>query len=449
MAVVGKVGTYATVQPFQGPDFGKMVKDQFDKIDAEEKAAKAAKAKADKEKEDRLAKLELPSRKTSNVKEMNNQLDRKYNTMADEYKEAIDSGNINKAKMLISSVGSINNAVDFFNKKYDELSKSEGKYNPKFVSEFETMINSIDNANSDIEYKGEGLDYVTVYKDKDKKEVLVKGNLSEILNSINIPYKFDADMLNSSAKSFVKTFPANKIESIINQADLYGTKSIETAIGDESIDSELRRQAKSMVENRNSRALYASDKNMSLFRLDNFDEQEKKDAEEYFYKVYKDAFRNEIDYAIQQKRGSGSGSGAEDYNLTSSVLEVTGEYIMANGSNDGTLNMEPNSISFNLLKKGGVPVKVEDKSVGEIIYDPSSKKMIFSLASRISGSAGATGDGAVSGMGTSMVTTNWYSDKDELFNTLKNSINSIPQYRGKIKTKDDILKHVLGIDPNL
>jgi hypothetical protein len=448
MAVVGKVGTYAQVQPLQGPDFGKMVKDQFDKMDAEDKAAKAAKAKADKEKEDRLSKLVLPSRKTSNVKEMNKQINTKYDTMTTEYEQAIDSGDMNRAKMLINSVGSLNNAVDFFNKKYDELSKSEGKYNPRFVSEFETMINSIDNANSDVEYKGNGLDYVKVYKDSEKKEVLVEGNLPEILNSINIPYKFDADMLNSSAKSFVKTFPANKIESIINQADLYGTKSIETAIGDESIESELRRQAKSMVENRNSRALYASDKNMSLFRLDNFDEKEKQDAEEYFYKVYKDAFRNEIDYAIQQKRGSGSG-GAEDYNLTSSILEVDGKYTMANDSSDGELTMKPNSISFNLLKKGGVPVKVEDKSVGEIIYDPSSKKMIFSLASRISGSSGASGDGSKSGIGTSMVTTNWYSDKDELFNTLKNSINSIPQYRGKIKTKDDILKHVLGIDPNL
>jgi hypothetical protein len=419
MAVVGKVGTYAQVQPLQGPDFGKMVKDQFDKMDAEDKAAKAAKAKADKEKEDRLSKLVLPSRKTSNVKEMNKQIDTKFNTMTTEYEQAIDSGDINRANMLINSAGSLNNAVDFFNKKYDELSKSEGKYNPRFVSEFETMINSIDNANSDVEYKGNGLDYVKVYKDSEKKEVLVEGNLPEILNSINIPYKFDADMLNSSAKSFVKTFPANKIESIINQADLYGTKSIETAIGDESIESELRRQAKSMVENRNSRALYASDKNMSLFRLDNFDEKEKQDAEEYFYKVYKDAFRNEIDYTIQQKRGSGSGGkdaikpGPPALYLPESIKPEGAEGKPLSGAKTVTIS----NSSGKTLTVGGMPMD-------RVLYNPGDGQLYIGILYSSSGKQSVGGDGTSAGISESNKMTKWFTQDSDEFDKFKATYNA-------------------------
>ena len=58
MAVVGNVGTYAQVQAPQGPDFGGMVKSEFDKIEADKAKEQASKLAAKK-----LADEKLKSRK--------------------------------------------------------------------------------------------------------------------------------------------------------------------------------------------------------------------------------------------------------------------------------------------------------------------------------------------------------------------------------------------------
>ena len=447
MAVVGKVGTFATVQPIQGPDFGGMVEKQFDKIKAEKAAKEAAKAKARKDEQDRIAKLGgLGDLKTTNINGFNKGLYNAYSTMKNEYADAELRGDYFTARNLKDSLSTLNNATEMAIKKMEFNEKEADKLDPDFYQRNSTVLRSINDGNTDIKYSGNGQMLLTVYEDPEKTKVLFE-NMSpnEIVSKLDAPYKFSVD---GAVNEFVKNYKPSSIESLMK--DKISTVKVSDVMNDPKVIEGIDSKASELSNDSTSLAWYgktflnkySTDKNA-------FSEKEKEQAKEYFKERILNSYEKEIDLNIQERRKGGSGSGAEDYNLTSSVLEVTGEYIMANGSNDGTLNMEPNSISFNLLKKGGVPVKVEDKSVGEIIYDPSSKKMIFSLASRISGSAGATGDGAVSGMGTSMVTTNWYSDKDELFNTLKNSINSIPQYRGKIKTKDDILKHVLGIDPNL
>ena len=451
MAVVGNVGTYATVQPIEGPNFGGMVQAQFDKLDAERKAKARAEEEAKAKKQEELDKLTLPSLKTSNISEMNRQSEEKYKQMYSEYVEKVRAGDINGARQLISSVGTLNNAVQFFNDKYKEVTSAEGKYNSQFLTEFEDVLRNINDANSDIEYKGNGLDVVTIYKDPEKKEVLVKGNLNEILNSINVPFKFDGDMLNKSVGSFVKTFKPDKIETIINKGSLYGTQSIEDSLNDPEINDELRRQAKNMVADRNTRAFYAQEKGMSLFKIDNFDETQKKEAEDYFYKTYKDALRKEIDLSIARKSEGGSGgSKSGGFNIVQSTLEIPKTYSLDNDSalynnKKQEINMPPNSISFNVMKEGGLPLVAGDRKVNEIIYDPLSGNIIFGLSTSSSSRQGAGSGGASAGEGESSKESSWFTHKDRRFEQLKNSLNTIPSLRGRIKTKDDIVKYVLGI----
>lgn len=447
MAVVGNVGTYAQVQPLQGPDFGKMVKDQFDKMDAEDKAAKAAKAKADKEKQDKLDKLSLGDQETLNIDAFNVKRFEVLSQKRDRFAQLKKEGKLNEAQALIDDLSTEGNAVKQANATLKEIFDNESKYDPTYVSRAKDLITNLNSANVDIVDKGNGDIRYTIYADPEKKEVLEKEiTVAQYLNKIRLPYVYEPT---KEAKLFASTFKLDEIEKEINTSGKIGTIEAVDLMSNPRVLSRISKRAEDLTKDDRAMAHFGTTIDKFETRANAYTKEEKEAAKAYFEKNFKDAYAEKVDMSIQQKRKGGSGSGAEDYNLTSSILEVKGTYNMANDSNDGTLDMNPNSISFNLLKQGGVPVKVEDKSVGEIIYDPSSKKMIFSLASRISGSSGASGDGSKSGIGTSMVTTNWYSDKDELFNTLKNSINSIPQYRGKIKTKDDILKHVLGIDPNL
>lgn len=453
MAVVGKVGTYAQVQPIEGPNFGGMVQAQFDKLDAERKAKEAAKAKAEAKKQEELDKLTLPSLKTSNISEMNRQSEEKYKQMYSEYVEKVRAGDINGARQLISSVGTLNNAVQFFNDKYKEVTSAEGKYNSQFLTEFEDVLRNINDANSDIEYKGNGLDVVTIYKDPEKKEVLVKGNLNEILNSINVPFKFDGDMLNKSVGSFVKTFKPDKIETIINQGHLYGTKSVEDALNDPEINDELRRQAKNMVADRNTRAFYAQEKGMSLFQIDNFDETQKKEAEDYFYKTYKDALRREIDLSIAQKSQGRGGSGKDGMKVgTPTLWESSTINIEEPGSAPGRTSIKKVPVTSGKAKtttisnSTGKTLLVNSMPLDRVLYDPDTDKMYIGIAFNASSRESMGNNGSGASEGSSNKVTKWFPSNSSEFNAFKTVYNS--SFGTDLQTIDDF-KKALFIDRGL
>lgn len=453
MAVVGNVGTYAQVQPIQGPDFGGMVKVEFDKLDAEKKAKAAAKAKADKEKQEELDKLTLPSVKTSNITEMNRQSEAKYRQMYSEYVDKVNAGDINGARQIISSVGSLNNAIQFFNDKYKEVTSAEGKYNPQFLTQFEDVLRNINDANSDIEYKGNGLDVITIYKDPEKKEVLVKGNLNEILNSINVPFKFDGDMLNKSVGSFVKTFKPDKIETIVDKGSLYGTKSVEDSLTDPEINDELRRQAKNMVSDRNTRALYAQEKGMSLFQIDNFDETQKKDAEDYFYKIYKDALKKEIDLSIARKSGGGGGGGKDGLTVgTPTLWESSSITTEKPGSTPGktsvsTVPITPGKAkSLTISSPSGKTLLVNSMPLDRVLYDSATNKMYIGIAFNESGGQSMGSDGSGARESVSNKVTKWYPQDSTEFNAFKTVYNAA--FKTELQTIEDF-KNALFVDPRM
>ena len=155
MAVIGNVGTYATVQPIQGPDFGKMAKDQLDKMDADKKARAAAKAKAEKDAQEKKEKFgNLGDLKTTNVNGFNKGLYNAYSQMKGEYEQAINSGDFLKAKTLKDSLATMNNATDMASKKMDFMAKEADDLDPDFVQKNNNILRSINDANTDVTYKG-------------------------------------------------------------------------------------------------------------------------------------------------------------------------------------------------------------------------------------------------------------------------------------------------------
>ena len=173
MAVVGKVGTFATVQPIQGPDFGGMVEKQFDKIKAEKAAKEAAKAKAKKDEQDRIAKLGgLGDLKTTNINGFNKGLYNAYSTMKNEYADAELRGDYLTARNLKDSLSTLNNATEMAIKKMEFNEKEADKLDPDFYQRNSTVLRSINDGNTDIKYSGNGQMLLTVYEDPEKTKVL-------------------------------------------------------------------------------------------------------------------------------------------------------------------------------------------------------------------------------------------------------------------------------------
>ena len=169
MAVVGKVGTYAQVQPIQGPDFGKMVKDQFDKMDAEDKAAKAAKAKADKEKQNRLDKLgSYGDLEALNINAFNEKRLEKLKSDKKRFIQLRDEGKINEAQAMKDSLATEANVVKMANATMKDIFENEGKYDPTYVSKAKDLITNLNSANIDLIDKGDGDVKYTIYSDATK-----------------------------------------------------------------------------------------------------------------------------------------------------------------------------------------------------------------------------------------------------------------------------------------
>ena len=96
-----------------------------------------------------------------------------------------------------------------------------------------------------------------------------------------------------------------------------------------------------------------------------------------------------------------------------------------------------NSISFNVMKRRWITLVVGDRKVNEIIYDPLWK-YYFGLSTSSSSRQGAGSGGTSAGEGESNKESSWFTERFR-FEQLKNSLNTIPSLRGKIKKLKTIL----------
>lgn len=430
MAVIGNVGTYATVQPIQGPDFGKMVTDQLDKVEEKKRAEKAAKDKAAKDAQEKKEKFgNLGDLKTTNVNGFNKGLYDAYSQMKGEYEQAINSGDFLKAKTLKDSLATMNNATDMASKKMDFMAKEADDLDPDFVQKNNNILRSINDANTDVTYKGDGQFLLTVYEDPEKTKVLFKDmSPNEIVSKLDAPYKFNMD---GAVNEFVKNYKPSSIES--KMKDGISTTTVSDIMNDPNVIEGIDSKANELSNDASSLSWfgktylnkYETDKN-------NFSEGDKAKAKEYFKERIFNSYEKEIDLNLQQRTGRSSGGGKDGFTIgTPSVYEAPS--ITPNGMPtiplSGAKTVTISNSSGKTLTVGGMPMD-------RVLYDPKSGKLYVGLLYSASGKEGMGGDGASAGVSESNKFTKWFPQTSDQFDKFKATYNAA--FKKNIQTVSDL-----------
>jgi len=430
MAVVGKVGTFATVQPIQGPDFGGMVEKQFDKIKAEKAAKEAAKAKAKKDEQDRIAKLGgLGDLKTTNINGFNKGLYNAYSTMKNEYADAELRGDYLTARNLKDSLSTLNNATEMAIKKMEFNEKEADKLDPDFYQRNSTVLRSINDGNTDIKYSGNGQMLLTVYEDPEKTKVLFE-NMSpnEIVSKLDAPYKFSVD---GAVNEFVKNYKPSSIESLMK--DKISTVKVSDVMNDPKVIDGIDSKASELSNDSTSLAWYgktflnkySTDKNT-------FSEEEKAQAKEYFKGRILNSYEKEIDLNIQERGGRG-GSGNKDGFKTGTPSTYESPSITPEGMTtiplSGAKTVTISNSTGKTLTVGGMPLD-------RVLYDPKSGKLYFGLLYAGSGKEGLSGDGSSAGVAESNKFTKWFAQGSDQFDKFKATYNAA--FGKNLQTAEDL-----------
>jgi hypothetical protein len=430
MAVVGKVGTYAQVQPIQGPDFGGMVERQFDKIKAEKAAKEAAKAKAKKDEQDKVARLGgLGDLKTTNINGFNKGLFDVYSQMKNEYAEAESRGDYYAARKLKDSLSTLNNATDMAVNKMKFNEGEADKLDPDFYQRNNNLLRSINDGNTDIKYLGNGEMRLTVYEDPEKTKVLFE-NMSpnEIVSKLDAPYRFSLD---GSVGEFTKNYKPSSIES--KMKDGISTIKVSDVMNDPNVLSGIDKKASEMANDSTSLAWYGKQK-LSKYETDvnKFSEEEKKEAKDYFKQRILESYEKEIDLTIQQRGGRGGSGGKDGFKTgTPSTYEspsITPEG-MATIPLSGAKTVTISNSTGKTLTVGGMPLD-------RVLYDPKSGKLYFGLLYSGSGKEGLSGNGSSAGVAESNKFTKWFAQGSDQFDKFKATYNAA--FGKNLQTAEDL-----------
>lgn len=430
MAVVGKVGTFATVQPIQGPDFGGMVEKQFDKIKAEKAAKEAAKAKARKDEQDRIAKLGgLGDLKTTNINGFNKGLYDVYSKMKNEYADAELRGDYFAARNLKDSLSTLNNATEMAINKMKFNENEADKLDPDFYQRNSAVLRSLNDGNTDVKYNGNGQMLLTVYEDPEKTKVLFE-NMSpnEIVSKLDAPYKFNMD---GAVNEFVKNYKPSSIES--KMKDGISTIKVSDVMNDPKVIEGIDNKASELANDSTSLAWFGK-YNLKKYETDvnKFSEEEKKQAKEYFKERILNSYEKEIDLNIQQRSGRGGSGNKDGFKVgTPSLYEAPsitpedGVGIPLAGAKTVTIS----NSTGKTLTVGGMPLD-------RVLYDPKSGQLYFGLLYAGSGKEGIAGKGSTAGITESNKFTKWFSQGSDQFDKFKATYNAA--FGKNLQTAEDL-----------
>lgn len=430
MAVVGKVGTFATVQPIQGPDFGGMVEKQFDKIKAEKAAKEAAKAKARKDEQDRIAKLGgLGDLKTTNINGFNKGLYDAYSKMKNEYADAELRGDYFAARNLKDSLSTLNNATEMAINKMKFNENEADKLDPDFYQRNSAVLRSINDGNTDIKYNGNGQMLLTVYEDPEKTKVLFE-NMSpnEIVSKLDAPYKFN---LEATVGDFTKNYKPSSIES--KMKDGISTIKVSDVMNDPNVIEGIDKKSSELSNDSTSLSWYGKTfLNKHETDKNKFSEEEKEQAKEYFKERILNSYEKEIDLNIQQRSGRGGSGNKDGFKVgTPSLYEAPsitpegGVGIPLAGAKTVTIS----NSTGKTLTVGGMPLD-------RVLYDPKSGQLYFGLLYAGSGKEGIAGKGSTAGITESNKFTKWFSQGSDQFDKFKATYNAA--FGKNLQTAEDL-----------
>jgi hypothetical protein len=359
---IGKVGSFATVEPAI-VDFGAMAAGTIDKIQAQRQTKVKAKDARQKE----IEKLGgLGGLKSTNIKGLNQGLEAAYAPMRDEYALARANGDLSKMRELQEEVFSMNNVVDNVVKQHDFYLKNEEKFDSTYFSRATKVLDNIDIANMDVERGRDGRVRFTVYGDPEKSEVLFDSMTpNEIIDSLKIPYKFNAD---AEIKGFVKNYALDDIEELFASGGLVGTQKEKKLEDNPRVLSAITSRAAELSNDSTAMAFFG--KTIGKYESDvrGYSTEEKEEAQKFFEKKFKEAYKEEFDLSVQQKRTARAGKAeSSPYGTPQSSYEYSSLPTLSGNQKYTSMAIKP--IGFGSF------------SIKSVVYDPVNNK-IYPVVSR-------------------------------------------------------------------
>ena len=304
---IGRVGSFATVEPAL-VDFGAMAERNIDKIKAEEEAKKLAKAKEEQAKRDAVKDIKDPNiQKLTGIGEVDAGISASIRPEWEKfayYKSIGDADNAGRSARKINIVAS---QSEYLQKKMDEYQaaiKTGDDINPEAYRGVMNFLTNLDKDKVKISFEGDDPTISVMNEDGTYPE---PSNLVNYIQNVLTPVRNYVEI--DDIKKVTDTIKASVTES--------GSYALNTKITDinskESAPqvNELRRQAKlrtSLDESmfnwyNNQRA----QNNKLPFKVSGWTDEEKKQAEDYYFNTFKDSYNKEVEKGFGSDRGGGSG----------------------------------------------------------------------------------------------------------------------------------------------
>lgn len=386
MAVIGNVGTYAQVQPIQGPDFGKMVGDEFDKMaqkraleDKKKQAEDAAKAKALKE----LGNYGVYE--GGHIPALDEQLRNMTEQGREEFYQLKQSGDLAGAQKKLDDLSKINSVSKTAKEKVSKLEKdlaSGALYDKDYLSKTMEEFNSYNKGNFITSYEN-GEIYITLLGDQDDngaREIIApKQTVDSWLSRVDPPLAFDDD---ADLKKFKANNPVSRIES--RNGSMFMT------VDDVMNDNTVKENIESHVRN-----LSNSDAAMSKwykgtkgeYKARDFSKSEKEQFISEKIKDYTNSYKEVVSLDLQERSGSGSGNKDGIEVLPPVSLGVT----KVDGIPGGTEFNKDTTKYVSIEKKGGPGIDINGNPLTGLIWDEDNSKLFYGISVPVSGSFRADG----------------------------------------------------------
>lgn len=444
MAVIGKVGTYATVQPIQGPDFGGMVDKGLDEIQKRRdlEAAKKNKAEDDKLK----AAAGMPKWGTvemTTLPAVDSQLAKITDNWREQYYQLKEAGKLQEAEKLLGRLSGLNSTMKSVKAKVEYLQKNADKnFNDAYWKKTYNEIQALNDQNVLLEDDGSEMNITLLGQpnEEGKREILApKQSVSRWIGTMEVPLKFD---LNNALEDFKKNNDIDKIES--RSGNMFTT--VEDVMKDKGVQDNIKSYV-SALSNDNSAMAEWYRTSKGDYKAKDFTDQEKQEFINEKYTEYLNSYGKEIGLQLQERR-SGGGSGSGDKFFISSPVSLGTNQLPGIVSGGKNVNFDPKqTLVVSVTKKADTKgIDVSGRELSSIVYNPRTKEAYIGVLknTRTGASASETGSGANVGDSNKEVEYFNLNGNNEFSANFRTKMQSI---KGKkYKTNQDVLNDLYNLD---
>jgi hypothetical protein len=377
---IGRVGSFATVEPAL-VDFGSMAERNIDKIKSEEEAKLKAKAAEAKAKGEALKDVkDIEAFKLSGVTGYDKTLSGTVNNMYQKFLDAKESYLNTGDRSYLLIADKIRNEVDSINNeslaigntltKFAELSKAE-KINKDIADEKLAELQAIKDGKA--EYSFEDGKTMITFKDEEgniTNKVPASGYVTNMLSDIPEPFNLESTMNETVSKVKAST---SEVGNALFQRKTTDINSPESAPQRKS----LQNTAEYWSNNNGAMASWYQSKraqekangNVLPLKTSNWTEDERKEAQGYFYNQLKNKYAKEVTIDAQQPNKSGDGGSGDKKDVITPSSEVGVRRIYRAGDRNKPVN------TGYAVGLGGKPVGLKDRTreYVEMGYDEDKK----------------------------------------------------------------------------